>query len=123
MPLKNLAPISFLVWLVLTFGAAAQQAATSASAPPVWNDNSLISVQKKGGDPRRLGDVKIEFYGHDAFKITSPDGLTVLTDPWRNDQTGAYPKWFLNEFPRSGPISSYRLTLISIMTRSSGRRG
>jgi L-ascorbate metabolism protein UlaG (beta-lactamase superfamily) len=39
------------------------------------------------------------FYGHDAFKITSPTGLTVLTDPWRNDSTGLYPKWFLNEFP------------------------
>jgi L-ascorbate metabolism protein UlaG (beta-lactamase superfamily) len=25
--------------------------------------------------------------------------LTVLTDPWRNDPTGVYPKWFLNEFP------------------------
>jgi L-ascorbate metabolism protein UlaG (beta-lactamase superfamily) len=39
------------------------------------------------------------FYGHDAFKITSPTGLTVLTDPWRNDSTGLYPKWFQNEFP------------------------
>ena len=25
--------------------------------------------------------------------------MTVLTDPWRNDPTGLYPKWFLNEFP------------------------
>src|SRR5262249_49784573 len=36
---------------------------------------------------------------HDAFKITSPLGLTVLTDPWRNDSTGLYPKWFLTDFP------------------------
>ena len=43
--------------------------------------------------------MKIEFYGNDAFKITSPLGLTVLTDPWRNDPKGRYPKWFLNEFP------------------------
>lgn len=54
---------------------------------------------ERGGDPSRAGDVRIEFYGHDAFKITSPKGLRVLTDPWRNDSTGAYPKWFLNEFP------------------------
>jgi L-ascorbate metabolism protein UlaG (beta-lactamase superfamily) len=33
------------------------------------------------------------------FAVTSPVGLTVLTDPWRNDSTGLYPKWFLNEFP------------------------
>jgi L-ascorbate metabolism protein UlaG (beta-lactamase superfamily) len=25
--------------------------------------------------------------------------LSILTDPWRNDSTGHYPKWFLNEFP------------------------
>jgi L-ascorbate metabolism protein UlaG (beta-lactamase superfamily) len=25
--------------------------------------------------------------------------LTVLTDPWRNDSTGDYPKWFLTELP------------------------
>jgi hypothetical protein len=25
--------------------------------------------------------------------------LTVLTDPWRNDSTGKYPKWFQTEFP------------------------
>jgi L-ascorbate metabolism protein UlaG (beta-lactamase superfamily) len=69
------------------------------SSSSVWNDNSLIRVQKGGGDPARHGDVRIRFYGHDAFLITSPTGLTVLTDPWRNDSTGHYPRWFLNEFP------------------------
>src|SRR5215469_3882083 len=83
--------------LALVFGVHAQQSSMAPS--PAWNDNSLISVQKHGGDPTRAGDVNIEFYGHDAFKIISPAGLTVLTDPWRNDSTGLYPKWFLNEFP------------------------
>jgi len=85
--------------LVLDFGARAQECENLAAPSTAWNDNSLITVQKGGGDPTRAGDVKIEFYGHDAFKITSPKGLTVLTDPWRNDSTGVYPKWFLNEFP------------------------
>jgi L-ascorbate metabolism protein UlaG (beta-lactamase superfamily) len=85
--------------LALDFGARAQQSENSAAPSTAWNDNSLITVQKGGGDPTRAGDVEIEFYGHDAFKITSPKGLTVLTDPWRNDSTGVYPKWFLNEFP------------------------
>jgi len=91
--------VSF-VWiavLALMFGVHAQQSSTAPS--PEWNNNTLISVQKHGGDPTRSGEVSIEFYGHDAFKITSPAGLTVLTDPWRNDSTGRYPKWFLNEFP------------------------
>jgi L-ascorbate metabolism protein UlaG (beta-lactamase superfamily) len=77
----------------------AQKAEASVSASRVWNDNSLIDIQEKGGDPARHGDVKIEFYGHNAFKVTSPAGLTVLADPWRNDPTGHYPKWFLNTFP------------------------
>jgi L-ascorbate metabolism protein UlaG (beta-lactamase superfamily) len=99
MRFKTVSPIALFVLLASTFGARAKQSEKSANPFPVWNDNSLISVQKNGGDPTRSGDVKIEFYGHDAFKITSPAGLTVLTDPWRNDPTGVYPKWFLNEFP------------------------
>jgi L-ascorbate metabolism protein UlaG (beta-lactamase superfamily) len=99
MRLITSALIVLLILLVSPFGVRAQQSETSAVPSPAWNDNSLITIQKEGGDPARAGDVKIEFYGHDAFKITSPKGLTVLTDPWRNDSTGAYPKWFLNEFP------------------------
>ena len=96
---KTLASITLFVLLASTFGIYAQQRAPSAPRLPAWNDNALIDIQKKGGDPALPGDVKIEFYGHDAFKITSPAGLTILTDPWRNDPTGQYPKWFLNEFP------------------------
>jgi hypothetical protein len=83
----------------MTSDARAPQSGKSEASSPAWNDNSLITVQETGGNSTRTGDVKIEFYGHDAFKITSPVGLTVLTDPWRNDSIGLYPKWFLNEFP------------------------
>jgi L-ascorbate metabolism protein UlaG (beta-lactamase superfamily) len=98
---RTLAPIVLFVLWTFTCGARAQQSGRSVapSPSPAWNDNSLITIQKAGGDPARPGDVKIEFYGHDTFKITSPVGLTVLTDPWRNDSTGDYPKWFLTEFP------------------------
>ncbi len=99
MRLKTLVAIVWFVLLTLNYGAGAQQSQRSVDSSPAWNDNSLMTVQKNGGDPTRSGDVKIEFYGHDAFKVTSPVGLTVLTDPWRNDSTGLYPKWFLNEFP------------------------
>ncbi|MFZ0516381.1 MAG: MBL fold metallo-hydrolase [Acidobacteriaceae bacterium] len=96
MRLKTSASIVMFVSFAFTYRAHAQQ---SAASPPVWNDNSLITLQKRGGDPSTPSNVKIEFYGHDAFKITSPTGLTVLSDPWRNDATGAYPHWFLTEFP------------------------
>ncbi len=99
MRLKTLAAIVLFVLVSLSGGARAQQSERSVDTSPRWNDNSLIAVQPKGGNPTRSGDVKIEFYGHDAFEVTSPAGLTVLTDPWRNDSTGLYPKWFLREFP------------------------
>jgi L-ascorbate metabolism protein UlaG (beta-lactamase superfamily) len=99
MRLKIFAPIVLFALLTWTLWARAQESGTSTAPSPVWNDNSLITVQKNGGDPARSGNVKIEFYGHDAFKITSAAALTVLTDPWRNDPTGLYPKWFLNDFP------------------------
>ena len=99
MRFKTLAPIVLFVIFTLTCDSRAQQSGRSVAPSLPWNDNSLITVQKRGGDPTRPGNVKIEFYGHDAFRITSPVGLTVLTDPWRNDSTGLYPKWFLNEFP------------------------
>jgi L-ascorbate metabolism protein UlaG (beta-lactamase superfamily) len=99
MCLRILASIFLFVLFAWTPGADGQRSGRSASFSPAWNDNSLIAAQRAGGEPHRSGDVKIEFYGHDAFKITSPGGLTVLADPWRNDPTGAYPKWFLNEFP------------------------
>jgi L-ascorbate metabolism protein UlaG (beta-lactamase superfamily) len=85
--------------LASDLSAHAQNLEPSVGAPPVWNDNSLMGIQKNGGDPARPGDVRIEFYGHDAFKITSPGGLTILADAWRNDPTGRYPKWFRNGFP------------------------
>ena len=96
---KTVVSISFLFSMYSACSAHAQHSEPSAARSPVWNDNSLIEIQKKGGDPTRPGDVKFEFFGHDAFKITTPAGLTILTDPWRNDSTGQYPKWFLNEFP------------------------
>lgn len=81
------------------FSANGQNTEQAAGIAPARNDNSLIEIQARGGNPARPGNVRIEFYGHNAFKITTPAGLTILADPWRNDPTGHYPKWFLNKFP------------------------
>lgn len=94
--LRKFAPILPFALLFSPFGQAPSASAAGALAS---DNSSLIDLQKSGGDPSRFGNVKFEFYGHDAFKITSPAGLTILTDPWRNDSTGRYPKWFLEDFP------------------------
>ncbi len=65
------------------------------------NNNHLIATQSEGGDSKKSGNVKIEFYGHMAFKITSPKGLSIMIDPWRNDPSGAWGKWFPKEFPET----------------------
>lgn len=63
------------------------------------NNNHVVQLQKSGGSAGKHGNVKIEFYAHMAFKITSPDGLTVLIDPWRNDPTGTFGVWYPAKFP------------------------
>jgi hypothetical protein len=58
---------SFL--LALGASGQAQQPDTAAASPGVWNDNSLVTVEAKDGDATRSGDVRIEYYGHDAFRL------------------------------------------------------
>ena len=63
------------------------------------NNNRVIEAQINGGDPAKAGDVTIDFFGHMAFRITSPDGLKVVIDPWRNDPSGYWGVWFPEPFP------------------------
>jgi L-ascorbate metabolism protein UlaG (beta-lactamase superfamily) len=89
---------------VLLVGAASLIALASYAGPTAWkqikNNNHIIAVQKAAnGDPMAAGEVTIDFYGHAAFKMTSPAGMTMLFDPWRNDPSGAWGLWFPGEFP------------------------
>jgi L-ascorbate metabolism protein UlaG (beta-lactamase superfamily) len=65
----------------------------------VKNDR-LIAAQKNGGITKDTGKVKISFYGMIAYKVTTPQGLEILIDPFRNapdlDLGGI---WFLSQFP------------------------
>jgi L-ascorbate metabolism protein UlaG (beta-lactamase superfamily) len=87
------------ILLALAGAARAQVIEGSRAFTFPENDNQLIAVQKEGGDPALAGDVKLEFYGHETFKVTSPESITALFDRWRNDPTGFWGKWFFTEFP------------------------
>jgi hypothetical protein len=51
---RTLAPMLLFVLLAVTCARAQQSGKPVASSPPpAWNDNSLIAVQKTGGDPTR----------------------------------------------------------------------
>lgn len=89
----------FFVSSALACMVAGYAQAESRSWTFTENNNALIEAQQGGGDPSKPGEVSIEFYGHMAFKITSPSGLTALIDPWRNDPSGAWGMWFPQEFP------------------------
>lgn len=86
-------------------GAAAAMAGTRSAAAQStdWtqpgNNNHVIELQGTKTFPD--GAAKIDYYGHCAFKITSPGGATVLFDPWRDDPSGAWGLWFKSKFPET----------------------
>jgi L-ascorbate metabolism protein UlaG (beta-lactamase superfamily) len=61
------------------------------------NHNRMIDYQsgKRSNDP-----VELAYYGSSAFKITSPSGITIMIDPWRNIPTGKWD-WYFHDFPET----------------------
>jgi len=60
-----------------------------------------MASQKYGGVRESTGEVTVTYYGHMAFKITSPRGLEVFIDPWRNDPTGTSGLWYQMQMPKT----------------------
>src|SRR4051795_11677022 len=48
------------------------------------NNDRMIAAQVLGGVRKSTADVKIDFFGNMAVKLTSPQGLEIFVDPWRN---------------------------------------
>jgi len=64
------------------------------------NHNHMIDLQE--GLPASTGEASVElaYFGGSAFRITSPAGLTMMIDPWRNPPWGTW-NWYLYDFPRT----------------------
>jgi L-ascorbate metabolism protein UlaG (beta-lactamase superfamily) len=88
-----------LLGVMAAAGTAVEARAQSDAWMQTFNNNRIIDFQKNGGDPAASGDVQIDFLGHAAFRVTSPDGIELLVDPWRNDPSGAWGIWFPEPFP------------------------
>ena len=61
------------------------------------NHNRMMELQRtsmKGG----AGSVQIDYFGSSAFKITSPSGVTLMIDPWRNHPSRKWD-WYFDDFP------------------------
>lgn len=60
------------------------------------NQNRMIGFQRGMG--AGAGPVKLAFFGSSAFRITTPSGMTIMIDPWRNLPTGKWD-WYFHDFP------------------------
>jgi len=74
--------------------------AQSVAWKQAGNNNHLIELQE-GDASAAEGEVQLEFFGHCAFKVTSPAGITMMFDPWRNDPSGAWGLWYPEDFPQT----------------------
>jgi L-ascorbate metabolism protein UlaG (beta-lactamase superfamily) len=59
------------------------------------NHNRMMELQSKHVCD---GPVRLAFFGSSAFRITTPAGLTIMIDPWRNLPTGKWD-WYFHDFP------------------------
>lgn len=75
--------------------------ATAAEKGNPANNNGIIALQNAALNADKPGPVRLEYFGHMAFRITTPEGLTLLVDPWKNDPSGTWGIWFPKEFPES----------------------
>ena len=63
------------------------------------NHDRIIQIQNEGGTRDAAGGVEISYYSNSSFSVTSPKGVSILVDPWRNDPSGAWGWWYRIEFP------------------------
>jgi L-ascorbate metabolism protein UlaG (beta-lactamase superfamily) len=73
------------------------------------NNNHMRALQSTGAHPDTdtgsgtgtgSGTVEIASFGASAIRITTPAGLSILIDPWRNPPDGT-TDWFYHDFPET----------------------
>ncbi len=72
-----------------------------AAGPVAWrsvaNHNRMMDLVRDGATSAAR-DVELAHFGSSAFRITSPSGLTVMIDPWRNHPLRHWD-WYLRDMP------------------------
>lgn len=64
------------------------------------NHNHMIALQEGAAAGHGEGAIELAYFGGSAFRITSPAGLSIMIDPWRNPPWGNWD-WYLYDFPRT----------------------
>ena len=65
------------------------------------NNNRMIAFQsgEADADAPGPGAIRLAYFGGSCFRITTPSGLTLMIDPWRNPPWGSWD-WYLYDFPK-----------------------
>ncbi len=61
------------------------------------NHNRMMELQNATGEAT-TEEIEIAYFGGSAFRITSPLGITVMIDPWRNHPSRRWD-WYFYDFP------------------------
>ena len=62
------------------------------------NHNKMIALQEDD-TPAATQSVEIAYFGSSAFRITSPKGISIMIDPWRNHPSRKWD-WYFHDFPK-----------------------
>ena len=72
------------------------------SGPVAWqsqaNHNRMMELQRLKGAATDPGEVEIAHFAASAFRVTSPKGVTVMLDPWRNHPSRS-KDWYYHDMP------------------------
>ncbi len=72
------------------------------SGPVAWqsqaNHNRMMELQCLEGQPSAPGEVEIAHFAASAFRITTPKGITIMVDPWRNHPSRT-KDWYYRDMP------------------------
>ncbi|MBS0243166.1 MAG: MBL fold metallo-hydrolase [Proteobacteria bacterium] len=73
------------------------------AGPVAWrstlNHNRMMDFARvAGASPSAPGKVELAYFGSSAFRVTTPRGLSVLIDPWRNHPMRHWD-WYLADMP------------------------
>jgi len=63
------------------------------------NHDRIIQIQNEGGTREAADGVEIAYFSNSSFQVTSPRGISIIVDPWRNDPSGAWGLWYHVEYP------------------------
>jgi L-ascorbate metabolism protein UlaG (beta-lactamase superfamily) len=65
----------------------------------IENHNHMIELQQAMPAVAAEPAVELAYFGGSAFRVTTPAGLTIMIDPWRNPPWGTW-NWYLYDFPK-----------------------